>query len=148
MKIIYRAQALGDIDEIQRYLVERNPNAAANVVRAIYAGIQLIAERPYANQQSDHPDIRVKVLQRYSDVFVRQMKAQPEAAAHGYDELRKVMAQDGTISTEAQMNELSLRGDMLNMATNQIPPVSAVFDFSWLEKINDELKASGWKPGP
>jgi NitT/TauT family transport system substrate-binding protein len=82
------------------------------------------------------------------DVFVRQMKAQPEAAAHGYDELRKVMAQDGTISAEAQMNELSLRGDMLSMAANQIPPITTVFDFSWLEKINAELKASGWKPGP
>jgi len=82
------------------------------------------------------------------DVFVRQMKAQPEAAAHGYDELRKVMAQDGTISPEAQGNELSLRGDMLSMAADKIPPISTVFDFSWLEKINAELKTSGWKPGP
>jgi ABC-type nitrate/sulfonate/bicarbonate transport system substrate-binding protein len=82
------------------------------------------------------------------DVFVRQMKAQPEAAAHGYDELRKVMAQDGSISPEAQANELSLRGDMLSMTADKIPPVSAVFDFSWIEKINAELKASGWKPGP
>jgi NitT/TauT family transport system substrate-binding protein len=82
------------------------------------------------------------------DVFVRQMKAQPEAAAHGYDELRKVMAQDGTISPEAQGNELSLRGDMLSVTADKIPPISAVFDFSWIEKINAELKASGWKPGP
>jgi NitT/TauT family transport system substrate-binding protein len=80
------------------------------------------------------------------DVFVKQMKAQPDAAAHGYDELRKVMAEDGTISPEAQRNELSLRGDMLNMAAGQIPPISAVFDFTRLEKINAELKASGWKP--
>jgi ABC-type nitrate/sulfonate/bicarbonate transport system substrate-binding protein len=82
------------------------------------------------------------------DVFVKEMKAQPEAAAHGYDELRKVMAQDGTISPEAQMNELSLRGDMLNMPAGKVPPISAVFDFSWIEKVNAELKASGWKPGP
>ena len=46
MRIKYRAQALGDIDEIQRYLEQRNPSGAANVVRAIYAGIHLIAERP------------------------------------------------------------------------------------------------------
>jgi ABC-type nitrate/sulfonate/bicarbonate transport system substrate-binding protein len=82
------------------------------------------------------------------DVFVRQMKAQPDAAVHGYDELRKVMAQDGTISPEAQGNELSLRADMLSMAADKVPPISTVFDFSWLEKINTELKASGWKPGP
>jgi ABC-type nitrate/sulfonate/bicarbonate transport system substrate-binding protein len=82
------------------------------------------------------------------EVFVKQMKAPPDAAVHGYDELRKVMAQDGTISLEAQTNELALRADMLSMAANQIPPVTAVFDFSWLEKVNAELKAAGWKPGP
>jgi ABC-type nitrate/sulfonate/bicarbonate transport system substrate-binding protein len=82
------------------------------------------------------------------DVFVKVMKAQPDAAAHGYDELRKVMADDGTISAEAQANELALRGDMLSMPVGQIPPVAAVFDFSVLEKVNAELKASSWKPGP
>ena len=80
------------------------------------------------------------------DVFVKQMKAQPDAAAKGYDELRKVMAQDGTISAEAQTNELALRADMLSMPADKIPPITAVFDFSWLEKVNAELKA--WKPGP
>ena len=82
------------------------------------------------------------------DVFVKQMKAPPEAAVHGYDELRKVMAQDGTIPTEAQRNELALRADMLGMPSDKAPPIAAVFDFSWLEKVNAELKASGWKPGP
>ena len=82
------------------------------------------------------------------DVFVKAMKAQPEAAAHGYDELRKVMAQDGAIAPDAQQNELALRADMLSMPATQIPPTTAVFDFSWLEKVNAELKASGWKPGP
>jgi ABC-type nitrate/sulfonate/bicarbonate transport system substrate-binding protein len=82
------------------------------------------------------------------DVFVKAMKAQPEAAAHGYDELRKVMAQDGAIAPDAQQNELALRADMLSMPASQIPPTAAVFDFSWLEKVNAELKASGWKPGP
>src|SRR5260370_7828867 len=47
------------------------------------------------------------------DVFVKTMKAQPDAAVHGYDELRKVMAEDGTIAPEAQTNDLPLRADML-----------------------------------
>jgi ABC-type nitrate/sulfonate/bicarbonate transport system substrate-binding protein len=80
------------------------------------------------------------------DVFVKQMKAQPDAAAKGYDELRKVMAQDGTISAEAQTNELALRADMLSMPADKIPPIAAVFDFSWLDKVNAELKT--WKPAP
>src|SRR5260370_1837349 len=63
------------------------------------------------------------------DVFVKQMKAQPDAAVHGYDELRKVMAQDGTISLEAQTNELALRAAMLSIASNHIPPLPPAFAF-------------------
>ena len=65
MRIRYRAQALDDIDRIGRYLEERSPSGALNVLRAIYAGIHLIAEQPFASQQSDDPEIRVKVVQRY-----------------------------------------------------------------------------------
>jgi toxin ParE1/3/4 len=65
MIVRYRAQALSDIDEIFRYLEERSPSGALNVLRAIYAGIYLIAEQPHANQRTDDPDIRVKVMQRY-----------------------------------------------------------------------------------
>ena len=39
MRIRYRAQALGDIDQIYRYLLKRSPSGALNVLRAIYAGI-------------------------------------------------------------------------------------------------------------
>jgi plasmid stabilization system protein ParE len=56
MRIQYRAQALGDIDEIQSYLDQRSASGAANVARAIYAGIQLIAERPYAPRHSNDPE--------------------------------------------------------------------------------------------
>ena len=58
------------------------------------------------------------------------------------------MADDGTIPAEAQTNELALRADMLNMPPDKAPPIAAVFDFSRIEKVNAELKASGWKPGP
>jgi len=82
------------------------------------------------------------------DVYVKQMKAQPDAAVHGYEELRKVMAEDGAITPEAQGNELALRADMLGMPADKIPPIATVFDFSWLEKVNAELKAASWKPAP
>jgi toxin ParE1/3/4 len=52
MNIRYRAQALADIDEIYSYLRERSPSGAFNVLRAIYAGIHLIAERPGAWPQT------------------------------------------------------------------------------------------------
>ncbi len=65
MKLQYRAQALADIDAIHRYLKERSPSGARNVLRAIYASIELIAEHPSAYQRTDDPDIRVHVVRRY-----------------------------------------------------------------------------------
>ena len=82
------------------------------------------------------------------DVFVRRMKGAPTGAEAGYDELRKVMAEDATISPDAQATEIALRADMLGMPKDKVPPASAVFDFSWVEKVNAELKASGWVPKP
>lgn len=43
----------------------RSPAGARNVLRAIYASIQLIAEHPLSYQRTDNPDIRVHVVQRY-----------------------------------------------------------------------------------
>ena len=65
MRVRYRPQALGDIDEIGRYVEERNPVGAANVLRAIYAAIHLIAEQPYAYRRTDDPEVRVAALHRY-----------------------------------------------------------------------------------
>jgi toxin ParE1/3/4 len=65
MRLRYRAHALGDIEEIYRYLEQRNPTAARNVLRTIYAGIHIVAERPYASQRTDDPEVRVKVMRRY-----------------------------------------------------------------------------------
>ena len=64
MKVRYRAQALADIDAIQRYLEERSPSGAQSVLRAIYASIQLVAEDPLSYQRTDDPDIRVHVVRR------------------------------------------------------------------------------------
>lgn len=65
MIVRYRAQALADIKAIYLYLQERSPRGAQNVLRAIYAGIQLIAEMPYSSPNTDVRGIRVKVVRRY-----------------------------------------------------------------------------------
>ena len=80
--------------------------------------------------------------------FVKDLKATPEGAATGYDQLRPLMAETATISKEAQATELSLRGDMLKVAADKLPPISGVFDFSFAEKVSAQLKAEGWTPTP
>ena len=66
MKIQYRARSLADIDEIFSYLEKRSPSGALNVLQAIFAGVQSIAENPHAWQATDDAEIRVKTLPRYS----------------------------------------------------------------------------------
>jgi len=113
-------------------VIAKNPDMVTRFVRATRKGMI------YARTNRDQA----------IDVFVRVMKAAPSGAGIGYDELRKVMAEDGTISDDAQKTEISLRGDMLDMPASKLPPASAVFDFSWAKKVNAELKASGWTPKP
>ena len=113
-------------------VIAKNPDLVTRFVRATRKGMI------YARTNRDQA----------IDVFIRVMKASRDGAATGYDELRKVMAEDGTISEDAQKTEVALRGDMLDMKPDKLPPAAAVFDFSWAKKVNEELKASGWTPKP
>jgi NitT/TauT family transport system substrate-binding protein len=80
--------------------------------------------------------------------FVRDLKATREGATQGYDQLRPLMAETATISAEAQATEIALRGDMLSVAAEKLPPIAGVFDFSFAEKVAASLKAEGWVPTP
>ncbi len=65
MKLLYRARALADIEAIEDYLNERSPSGAQAVSRAIYASVQLIADRPQSYTATDDPHIRVHIVRRY-----------------------------------------------------------------------------------
>jgi toxin ParE1/3/4 len=65
MKVRYRAQARADIEEIRRYLQQRSPLGARNVLRSIRASVRFIADNPNAAEQTDDPGVRVKVVLEY-----------------------------------------------------------------------------------
>jgi plasmid stabilization system protein ParE len=65
MKVRYRERARADIEEIFRYIKRRNPNGAQNVIRAIFAGVQFLAENPLAAPRTDDPTVRVMVVRQY-----------------------------------------------------------------------------------
>lgn len=65
MKVRYRTRAIGDLEEIYRYLEPRSPSGADNVLRSIHAAITSVASHPYSAERTSEPDIRVKVLGRY-----------------------------------------------------------------------------------
>jgi addiction module RelE/StbE family toxin len=65
MRIAFRSQALRDIEEIYRYIEERNPQGAARVVRAIRDGVHLVGEQPEAGQRTQDPTVRVISIRKY-----------------------------------------------------------------------------------
>ena len=65
MKVRYRERALADVAEIFKYLNERSPTGAQNVLRAIADGIEVIAAQPLASRRTSDPEIRVKIVGRY-----------------------------------------------------------------------------------
>jgi toxin ParE1/3/4 len=65
MKVRYRQRALTDLDEIFKYLNERSPQGARNVLAAIRAAVDDIAQNPFIARQTSDPTVRVKVVRRY-----------------------------------------------------------------------------------
>ena len=65
MRVRYRARALSDLDDINRYLAPRSPTGAGNVLRAIHGAIDEIAEYPFSAVQTDDANFRVKIIGRY-----------------------------------------------------------------------------------
>jgi NitT/TauT family transport system substrate-binding protein len=53
---------------------------------------------------------------------------------------------DGTLTREIQQAELDVRGELLGISKDKLPPLDKVFDFSLVEEVNRELDAQGWKP--
>jgi NitT/TauT family transport system substrate-binding protein len=52
----------------------------------------------------------------------------------------------GAISKDAQAKELAVRGELLDMKPDQVAAPAKIYDFSIIQEVIAELKASGWKP--
>jgi plasmid stabilization system protein ParE len=65
MRVLFRARARADLEQINNYLENRSPLGAKSVARAIYAAVAAIGEHPKGSQKTDDPDVRVKTVQSY-----------------------------------------------------------------------------------
>jgi addiction module RelE/StbE family toxin len=72
MNVIYAPRALRDLEAIGAYLKQRNPDGAANVLRAIKSSIDTLAFFPQIGQRVDNAGHRrVPVLRYPYVVFYR-----------------------------------------------------------------------------
>ncbi len=42
--------------------------------------------------------------------------------------------------------ELAVRGELLDLTADKIPPAAKVYDFSLIEEVERELRAANWNP--
>jgi plasmid stabilization system protein ParE len=61
MKVHLRRRAITDLDEIYRYIAERNPRAARDVADAIGEAIAQISKFPLSAGRASDPGTHVKI---------------------------------------------------------------------------------------
>jgi toxin ParE1/3/4 len=77
MRVHYRERALADLDEIFQYIDKRSPGGARNVIDAISAAVNAIAEHPLGARETSSPHIHVKGRQAVSiqDLLSRRSRS-------------------------------------------------------------------------
>ena len=78
-------------------------------------------------------------------LMAKFLQLKEDMVARIYDRFRPGLTPDGTIGEALQRK--SLEHIVERVGVKEPPPLSKIFDFSLTRKINDELKAKGWRPG-
>ena len=65
MRVRYTDTALAELDDIFRYLSERNPAAAKAVAARVRDVVAILADYPLFGRETDEPQVRVASLVRY-----------------------------------------------------------------------------------
>jgi len=76
----------------------------------------------------------------------RLSKTAPDVVARDAEGGIEDVNPTGVISRESQAKELAVRGELLNMKPDAVAAPEKIYDFSVIEEVIAELKASGWKP--
>lgn len=110
-------------------LIKSDPALIEKFVRATYKGFLYAKD----NRSGTIP------------ILARHIKIKDDLAAKSYDLAKPAMTRDGTIDGESQKSALELVKKAEGI--KEPSPVSrSLFDFSFTQKIQGELKTNGWKP--
>jgi ABC-type nitrate/sulfonate/bicarbonate transport system substrate-binding protein len=110
-------------------LIAKKPDLVERTMRAIYKGTATVKAQPQAAVDS--------MVKHGLDKGAAEFSAK---------EFVPGMLASGSVPRALQENELKLRGEMLGLAADKIPAPDHVFDYSFILKAAEQLKAEGWKP--
>jgi NitT/TauT family transport system substrate-binding protein len=146
-------------DEIQRLRSVPNAHMIANMQEIVHTitggGVfsdRLIKEnRPLAKRfMRAIMKGRRDAIARPEDMVASVMKRDPaqtrDSVLQGWNEQAPLRTKDGTISLEAQKQEIATRSELLGIPPEKRRTPEQSFDFSLIREANAELDAAGWKP--
>ncbi len=113
-------------------LIAEKPDLVLKMVRAILKG------QTYIRTQRAGA---IELIARYA-------KTEEKDAGSDYDHIKPAIAADGTVSSDVQAEEVSLRSEMLDIPAAQTMKPADVFDFGPARRAAADLKVSGWTPKP
>jgi ABC-type nitrate/sulfonate/bicarbonate transport system substrate-binding protein len=77
-------------------------------------------------------------------ILTRFLRLKEDLVEKIYDRFRPGLTPDGTINEALQRKSIEHIVDRVGV--KEPPPLGKIFDFSLTRKMNDELKAKGWRP--
>jgi NitT/TauT family transport system substrate-binding protein len=113
-------------------LIAKNPALVQRMVTAMLKGVRAVKASRAATVAS----------------LLKHGQSDAEAVGSEYDNLIASLTDTGTMPQDAQALDVALRAEMLSIPKDKAPPAGAVFDFSFAEKANADLKAANWQPKP
>jgi NitT/TauT family transport system substrate-binding protein len=108
-----------------------NRERAKKVVRAFWKGTLYMMAEPEGMTEILHK----RVPQFSRDVVRRDVVG-------GIEDIDD----DGQLTPDGAKRELAIRGELLEMAADKVPPPEKVYDFSVIRDVIAELKQKNWEP--
>jgi NitT/TauT family transport system substrate-binding protein len=146
-------------DEVQRLRLIPNAHMIANmqeIVHTITGGGVFSDKLLKDNRPLAKRFVRAMVKGRRhaiahpDDMVAAVMKRDPaqtrDSVLQGWKDQEPLRTKDGTISPEAQKQEIAIRSELLGIAPEKRRTPEQSFDFSLIREVNAELDKEGWKP--
>ena len=123
-------QLVGNGVAVSNKLLAENPILVERFLRAVVKG------REYARRYKEQT---VGMVTKFDP-------SPREAISSEYDATLSNMTEEGWVSHEVLKEEVATRAELSKLANP--PDAAKLYDYTIVKKINADLKASGWKPGP
>lgn len=112
-------------------LIAQNPDLVKRFLRGTYMGLLYMKAFPEGTVKIDE---------------ARDPSVPEDTLRRNVEEVIPTMLDSGEASVAAQEGEIAVRRQLLSMPAQGAQPPSAVFNYTLIRQVRDELKAQGWKP--